>query len=339
MDINRYLAELIRAKRILVVPGLGTFTKADIPATYDAGTQTFLPPSAQILFSNDFSEDPSFIEFISQKENLEPENVQNFLAAYIQNLHDLLATTELIKIDQLGTFEKEEDGFRFEADPGLLSQAYFGLKPIKDLAAPQTAPQPTTSIDPEPVDEAENTEFNPEEIEEEAASPSGSTGKTLLLILALVLVIIAGIQVFYPQAFDLLKSEAPKTEENRVPAVQADTIPAVDTTVLDTSVVADTPKVVAAPVVPNEPTYEIVIAAFGKRSEADAFIQQLAKRGVTAHALPNRKKEFIKISIGTFNDPQQAQTELQRVQKELSKGAWIFKVKPIKQTIHVSPTN
>ena len=123
-----------------------------------------------------------------------------------------------------------------------------------------------------------------------------------------------------------------------VQAIQPDTIPAVDTTVLDTNQVADTP-VVAAPVIPDGPTYEIVVAAFGKRSEADAFIEQLAKRGVTAKALPNRQKEFIKISVGTFNDPQQAQTELQRVQKELSKGAWIFKVKPIKQAIHVSPTN
>lgn len=333
MDISRYLAELIRLKRELVVPGLGTFYKEQMPASYDAISQSFLPPSERIAFKNEAGEDDTLVQHICQSENISQDSAKKLIEEYISNLHDLLLNTELIKIDLLGSFEKTENGFVFEADPGLLSNPYFGLKPQAERSS---SAQP---VEKESVS-ADNTENQIDDLEEEEFH-SGSKGKTWLLILAVLLSIIAGIQVFYPQAFDLLNPKQVQTDETIVPPAQTDTISAVDTTALDTNInkTTDTALVTAVPVLPDLPTYEIVIAAFGKRSEADNFMQQLAQRGITARALPNRKKEYIKISVGSFSDEQQAQQELQRVQRELSKGAWIYKVKPLKQPINVPTTN
>lgn len=334
MDISRYLAELIRSKRELVVPGLGKFYREQIPASYDANSQSFLPPAERIVFKNEAVEDGTLVQHISQSENISINAAKKLLEEYTSNLHDLLSNTELIKIDQLGSFEKSENGFAFEADPGLVSNPYFGLKPQSEPStATQIAVENIVSVN----ETADKVEMAEEESEEEISS--GSKGKIGLLILAVLLSIIAGLQVFYPQAFDLLRPEQPENNQTMIPPVQTDTIPVIDTTVLDSSLVTDTPKVIAAPIISDAPTYEIVIAAFGKRSEADNFMQQLAQRGITARALPNRKKEYIKISVGSFSDQQQAQQELQRIQRELSKGAWIYKVKPLKQTINVSPTN
>jgi hypothetical protein len=334
MDISRFLAELIKEKSELVVPGLGTFYKEQIPANFDGKSQSFLPPTERIAFINEAGEDDTLVQCICQSQNISPASAKKLIEEYISNLHDQLLNTELIKIDLLGSFEKSENGFAFEADPGLLTNPYFGLRPQAERiqTTPITENETVSLAEPEG-----QIEFEGEEIE----VASGSRGKSWLLALAVLLTVIAAIQVFYPQAFDLLKLKQPEAEQALAPLAQADTIPAIDTSSLDTNSnkTTDTSAVVSVPVLPDVPTYEIVIAAFGKRSEAESFIQQLSQRGITARALPNRKKEYIKISVGSFNDEQQAQAELQRIQRELSKGAWIYKVKPLKQPINVSSTN
>lgn len=330
MDISGYLAELIQTNTKVVVPGFGTFYKEEKPASYDPQTAAFIPPAETIVFKNEFDSDTTLLNYISQKENIEIDSVAFLVEQYANNLNDILSSTEFIKIDVLGTFEKNGEGYTFNPDPKLLSNKYFGLSPQKEVHA--TAHQ-SEKVEPE-IEHEVTEEFD------EQAAPRSYQNKILLLLIILLGGLIY-VQLYHP---DLISSTwdamvkpktaiAPATPEPKEITTPADTIVPTDSTLK-----ADT-AVQKAELNTEQESYEIVIAAFGKRSEADAYIQQMAARNIKAHSLPNKPKEFIKISIGTFNDEKSAQTELKRVQSDLSKGAWIYHLKPTKNQENVSTTN
>lgn len=330
MDISPYLAALIKEKNEVIVPGLGTFSKEQIPAQFDASRGTFLPPLEHIAFKTDFSEDQTLLNYIIKAENSDKKTVVNFLKQYVDNLNDLLASTELIKIDLLGTFEKTTHGFTFEADETLASNStYYGLKPQPEIIEMAAYPAPTV------IEESrtEGIEEIEEEIEEEFSPSNWSVKKTVLVVFIILLSAFAGLQFFYPEVLNSLGQRGATTPPPPAPILKKDIIIQTDTTTLaDTTqqnIKADS-LITEPPVTPKISTYEIVVAAFGKRSEADNFIKQLQSRGIQAHALANRSKEYIKISVGTFNDKETAETELKRIQAELSKGAWIYHFKPKK---------
>lgn len=323
MDISRHLAVLIKEKKRVIVPGLGTFYKVQLPAKYDSASESFLPPTERIDFKPEFVADQTLLNFISRFEDTDPASVNPFLQEFVNNLNDLLNSTELIKIDALGTFEKSGNSFLFEADDTLKNNpAYFGLKPQKETKITASASN-LKAVDEE---EEEEIDF------EEGIEYQNSGKKKALFVLILVLIAFAAIQIFYPNFWSATNKPEPAITKAPEPIIKIDSVQAIDSSaVKDSSNVLKT-DTIAAPAIqtPTTTTYEIVVAAFGKRSEADAFIKQLAGKGITARALPNRTKEYIKISTGSFTDQKLAEAELKRIQTELSKGAWMYKIKPLK---------
>ena len=160
MDISSYIAEYIRENPKLIIPGLGTFTKEQVPARFDAANDRFLPPSERIVFSSSYSDDLALQKFICTAENAKPKAVAQFIEQYVSNLIDLLATTEEIKIDALGTFKRTSTKLTFKADESLASNAsYFGLKPQKEKSGIQAPLEEVSTI----AEEAPITEIPTEE--------------------------------------------------------------------------------------------------------------------------------------------------------------------------------
>ncbi len=323
MDISRYLAELIRNREELIVPGLGTFYKQEIPARFDEETQQFLPPVEKIEFKTEFQQDDTLLDYIALHEKTSKESIKEFFEEYISNLNDLLHSTESIKIDTLGTFEQTKGGFLFIADQNLISNKYYGLKPQPEL---------NHAIREIFTEEIKQEVFE-EELEENETESSGK--RNFLMILAIILCLIAVLQVIYPdflsttpdiKANVVLADTLTQTRDTIAPV---DTLKRIDSTLVKKDTTAINPT---KPENVSENRFEIIIAAFGKRAEADDFLKQLSKRGIKAYTLPNKSKEFIKVSVGGFADKQAAANELKRIQSELSKSAWIYRVKPIKQT-------
>ena len=348
MDISSYIAEYIRENQILIVPGLGTFTKEQVPARFDAANDRFLPPTERIVFSSSFSDDLGLQKFICTAEKAKPKAVAQFIEQYVSNLIDLLATTEEIKIDALGTFKRTSTKLTFKADESLASNvSYFGLKPQKEKLGIQ-APVEEVSLIPE---EAAITEIPTEEPilesqeEEELEEVQGSSKlkKAVLILFILALSALAGLQINCPSLLGHLWN---------VPVVASKPVIDTITTKIDTTLKADStlksdstnlktdslaPLASAIPL--TSPSFEIIIAAFYKQSEADAFIKQLATRQINAHSIQTKKGGLFKISVGTFSDQATASTELLKLNKDLAKNAWIYRVKPLKTTENVSTTN
>ncbi|MEY3678047.1 MAG: hypothetical protein RI924_188 [Bacteroidota bacterium] len=336
MDISRYLAELIRNCEEVVVPGFGTFLKEEIPARYDRKSKTFFPPTEKIGFKSAHRTDDTLLHYIALQEEAPLKTIQDALEEYVSNLNELLHSTESIKIDALGTFAHTKNGFSFIADIQLASTKYYGLKPQEEIPHLYISPQE------EVIEQAETIETVLEPIEDEEEEYEPAHKRNFLLIAALVLGLIAVLQVVYP---DLLTYTSKKTE----PMVLADTLTQKKDTLtkIDTVQTADTSilRKDSIQIILNKEEdilknrFEIIIAAFGKRAETEVFLKQLESRGIKAYTLPNKPKELIKISVGGFNDEKAAATELKRIQAELSKSAWIYRVKPIKNQDNVSTTN
>jgi hypothetical protein len=346
MDISSYIAEYIRENQILIVPGLGTFTKEQVPARFDAANDRFLPPTERIVFSSSYSNDLALQKFICTAENAKPKAVAQFIEQYVSNLIDLLATTEEIKIDALGTFKRTSTKLTFKADESLASNAsYFGLKPQKEKSGIQA---PIEDVSPLP-EEAPNTEIPTEEPilenEEETEEVQGSSTfkKSILILLILALSALVGLQIYCPSLLSHLW-DAPAAASNPVLdtlTTKIDTTLKADSTLKSdtTALMPDSVAQVVPAIPPTLPSFEIIIAAFHKQSEADEFIAQLAARQINAHIIQTKKRGLLKISVGTFTDEATATAELQKIHQNLAKNAWIYRVKPLKTKENVSTTN
>ena len=346
MDISSYIAEYIRENPKLIVPGLGTFTKEQVPARFDAANDRFLPPSERIVFSSSYSDDLALQKFICTAENAKPKAIAQFIEQYVSNLIDLLATTEEIKIDALGTFKRTSTKLTFKADESLASNAsYFGLKPQKEKSGVQVPLEEVSPI----AEEAPITEIPTEEpileteVEEiEVVRGSSTFKKTILILLILALSALAGLQIYCPSLLGHLWN-APAKASNTVLdtlTTKADTMLKADSTLKSDTTALKPDSVAPATVVPPTlPSFEIIVAAFHKQSEADEFIAQLAARQINAHSIQTKKGGLLKISVGTFSDEATATTELKKIHQNLAKSAWIYRVKPLKTKDNVSTTN
>lgn len=335
MDISSYIAEYIRENQILIVPGLGTFTKEQVPARFDAANDRFLPPTERIVFSSSYSDDLALQKFICTAENAKPKAVAQFIEQYVSNLIDLLATTEEIKIDALGTFKRTSTKLTFKADESLASNAsYFGLKPQKEKSGIQA---PIEDVSPLP-EEAPITEIPTEEVQ-----GSSTFKKSILILLILALSALAGLQIYCPSLLSHLWNApaAASTPVIDTLTTKADTTLKADSTLQSDTIALkpDSLSPVATAIPPTLPSFEIIIAAFHKQSEADEFIAQLAARQINAHIIQTKKRGLLKISVGTFTDEATATAELQKIHQNLAKNAWIYRVKPLKTKENVSTTN
>ncbi len=364
MDIGFYIADLLREKDEVNVPGLGTFTKVRIAGSYDSSGSVFSPPSYHLSFDkNDksTSDHRLLTNFISNQKNLSLSSAEYFIEKFAAQFSELLGSAGFAEIKPLGTIRKENDELHFEPlDTLKIEGNFYGLKPVHDrktivnLIPSEPAKQQEILVAED--QDIERTEVS-EEIEvSEETEEIEETGKRngLKLVLAILLpLILAGAALLYyfnpivhAEIEKFRSGIFPDKKQSPAPApVTEAIIPAADSTLstADTlSNVQDTlqlntdnpPQSSADQVqaaVPDEAiTFEIIGAAFASKKEAETYISQLASRDIKAKIVDNMPGRMIKISLGSFNDEVSARVELARIHKELNKEAWIARIKPPK---------
>ena len=77
----------------------------------------------------------------------------------------------------------------------------------------------------------------------------------------------------------------------------------------------------------NLTRYEIITAAFNKKSEAEEHISKLRKKGIDASIVVDNKKPKFKISMGGFTNEEAAHKERRRIQEKIAKDAWVLTIK------------
>ena len=197
-----------------------------------------------------------------------------------------------------------------------------------------TVPSVTTPPQP-PVTEPGEV-YQPEE-EVKKKSPY----LTIFVVILILGLLVAGTYLLKPEWFSQFMGKPaalPKTEAPiKAPVVTA---PAADSSATkDTSKTAVLPaeKTAAkdsvaktAAVKPKDTTvvYEIIGASMHDQKEADNFIAQMKKSGITAKVVTNMAGKRLKMSIATLKDEQSAKLELEKLSQKLKiPGIYIYRNK------------
>ncbi len=355
MDIGVYIADLLRNQDEVSLPGIGTFTKKRVAGSYDQMSNSFRPPSYQVSFTNKLSDFNSLSEYIKFKKNLSLSSAEYFVKKFSTGIADLLQTSGMAEVNPLGIIRQKNETLTFEPSAIFeITGKFYGLKPLVDLrkaiapvvedAAVQIA------IPGGSIEDFINSHGNEEIGNEELYTEETRSNRTLLIVLgAFIFAVIAAamLYLFNPKARNLVDSLLPgyvstiptapdfgSVNNTPLPVTtdSADTKP--PASVKDSATVDSVPSL--EPIEKKEepvmasPTIEIIGAAFGKRSEAEAYIKSMKKRGLEARILEDMPGPLLKVSLASFPDLPSAQKELIRIKKEVEKEAWPTPYKPKK---------
>jgi nucleoid DNA-binding protein len=356
MEIGYYIADLLRNQDEVSLPGLGTFTKERVAGMYDPESNSFNPPTFQVSFTDRLTNFNFLSEYISNKKNLSPSSAEYFVNKFASGLVDVLQTSGIAEVRPLGFLHQKSENLTFEPSSGFdVSGKFYGLKPVVELRPLALTPVINDSviIPDRPGGSIEDfiTSEGYEEIEEEEYPvEEGKSKRTLLTVLsALLFAVIAAflLYFFHPGIKDLVNSvlsgyvssapatPAPENIENTLPPETPDSSEAVLTPIVQDSVPKD--SISKSDSVESEeraaittPTIEIIGAAFGRRSEAEAYVAVMKKKGLEARILEDMPGPLFKVSLASFPDLQSARQELSRIKKEVEKEAWPTTYKPKK---------
>jgi len=352
MDIAPYIADLLRQHDEVNVPSLGTFCKKKKTGFYDPKKQTFFPPSHGIIYKT--ANDNSLLaSYISVKKNISLSTANYFVEKFVAQIKSLIASQGEAEIESIGTLKKSEDSYELIDVLNVDDEGeYFGLRPVKELKSVAEEPVP---IAPQESTVIENTiAENPviaEPVPEEVIKGRKVSAASKILLVAASLILIGIITYLVnPKLLESFKQET-NIPDRKIPAkqpVQAtvpktfqDSLAEADTIYqeltkqgFDVEKPRDTLEVstqaTATPAAPPAVSFEIIGAAFARRSEAETYVKLMKSKGVYAKIVEDMPGSKLKISLGTFNDEVSAKQELIRIQKELNKDAWIARVKPKK---------
>lgn len=137
MDILSYLTEIIKTRKEVGIPGLGTFYKMKSPGRYDAEMHSFLPPNYVLGFTEELKERVILRDFISKKGNIPADTAIFYIDQFTREIKEQLEKGEKIQLGELGVLEHGLDGFKFspkhESNIGF---DFYGLPDIKEPTLP-----------------------------------------------------------------------------------------------------------------------------------------------------------------------------------------------------------
>ncbi|NEU08153.1 SPOR domain-containing protein [Flavihumibacter sp. R14] len=350
MDIAPYIADLLRLHDEVNVPSLGTFYKEYKRSFFDPEKAEYLPPSHGLSFRE--SEDDTILtEYISKQKNISINTASYFIEKFVAQVKSLLDVYGQTDIESLGRLKKLKEGYQFTGVQNDSNGEYFGLFPVQDIKVPAVpgavavATQPEEDT-PEELISVETPSFEETQTETQEDGKVSSISKMILTAAGLILIGIVA-YLLYPQIFEMFKQKT-NVPEHKIPAKKPEQ-PPINKTLADSLAEADTiyqelakqgfevekprdtlevsTEISTTPKETESVTFEIIGAAFARRSEAETYIKQLKTKGVYAKIVEDMPGSKLKISLGTFNDEASAKTGLIRIQKDLNKDAWIARVK------------
>jgi len=347
MDIGVYIADLLRIQEEVSLPGLGTFAKKQVAGSYDQINNTFKPPSFQISFTDKLSDFNTLSEYISFKKNLSLSSAEYFVKKFSSSITELLQSSGIAEVKPLGMFRQQDESLTFEAFPGFeVTGKFYGLKPIVDLrnlTAPALIEAEIHSARPGgSIEDFINSQGDEEIGVKEVYVEETRSNRTWLIISGALFFTIIAAALFYlfnPQTRNLVerliseyRSTPPAVPDSgnfgsiSYPVITDSVNTQLPVSVLDSGIVDSVERI--EPVEKKEEplaaitTIEIIGAAFGKRKEAELYIENMKKKGLQARILEDMPGPLFKVSLASFPDLPSAKKELIRIKKDVEKDAW-----------------
>ncbi|HEY0053964.1 MAG TPA: SPOR domain-containing protein [Pedobacter sp.] len=338
MDIAQYISDLLKEHEEVGLPGIGIFFKKKIAAYLNQEDGLYYPPSYKIDFKAEEGSDAVLVKHIVAKKRISESSAIYFLDRFIENIKNDLDKDSNANVAPLGELLKSDKGYTLRSAPIVASIDLYGLKPVEELAtvnkaAPMTAPAQEVYYD----------------VSDEESSSSKALWIVLVLVVASSLAALA--YFYYPQYFRT-SNPAPKKPipERKVltpiikPETSSDSLAFADSIMQNLEKegitgaqvekapdsISITTNSTPAKVVKEEPkpkrVFEVIIASFYLKNEAERSAKGFRRKGIDAKVVVDTGKPKYKISIGTFRTMSAANKEKKRIQAGVYKDAWILTV-------------
>lgn len=165
MMLQLYIQEVLFKQRVCVVPQLGTFSVQHFPAHYNSQTQTLTPPREQVMFTQQWQDDGSCVEWIALKENLVPAVAQRKFEKYLEEMKEGLKSGKPLVLPGIGQLQGDFTGnIHFHAEELPVEKNSLDITPIDRpehktdyKPAAYTPPPSPPAIEPIMTEEVEET--------------------------------------------------------------------------------------------------------------------------------------------------------------------------------------
>lgn len=354
MEIGLYIAELLGEQDEVSVAGLGTFFKERVAGTFDKPSNLFYPPSYHLSFKKDVFSFSGLSEYISRKRNFSISTSEELIKKFSETILNVLNGSDAVEINHLGSFYKINDQLTFKpSDSFGIADKFYGLKPIPEHNITVVSLQEN---DLKAALTESRSQVESEEPEQELFEEAPKARLVPILVISILAIIASLFALFYfDKSFNHFVKDilSPKVKPAAVIEPIIDTsaasvglsdsianppdssgtkkasIPEETKANLDSKPV-DPSLEVKIPAANQDISYEIIVAAFSRKVDAEKYIKEMDSKGIKAKIVENLPGKMLKISLGTFTEEEAATLELNRIQKEINKDAWIARVKPLK---------
>lgn len=332
-ELGLYIVKLLNDNQPVYLPGLGTFRKQRIPSRFDKNTNTFLAPDHEVVFDTNIGSEDKLVILISTKKKITAEESKEHINDFVMQIKSALDQEGGYNIPNLGFIKKEGDQLRFIEN--LEKDDFLPYKDIEERKLIASS-EPKATIAKDHTVETQPTEIVPSSDEE--FEPKGRPINWLWPAIIISFMVIAGFLWFFNP--NKLEKERMDSMLNQLQEDKAN----IDTTTTlvtpqeknEASNIQDSTQSASsnkqrgdkAVVIEDEGNYEIIIVSFGKRSEAEKYVESMNAKGHNVRILENKNPgNLYKVSYRSFKDQTEAQQELNIVRETLSKDAWIYKRK------------
>jgi len=343
MDIPAFINELLAQQGELIVPGLGTFSSTRVEGYYNKDQQHFYPPTQQIQFKTEQSDDGILANVIAEERQISVASAKYFIEKFVTNILEQ-ASAGSAPLGSLGTFSTRRGSLIFTpSELNETDETFYGLAPVRlkrnssfrqpaavvippkpiELTPPLPEPPPVISPEPEPEPELIEEEY----IEEEETERSRIN---IWLILAIIIVVlgagIIGAYIYKPSLFSRIKPMLHKT----APVVQklstADSLKQAQQAQKDIGIAPVKADTGVTPV----DTFRIVVGSFKTLQKANQDIERFTKKGLNAEVHKFSAKTYQE-TVGNYLNNDSAKAALPVIQEKLKDPTIHIQTYPFKK--------
>ena len=298
MTLATYINDLLYRYDCVIVPNFGGFVTNRIGAKANNYTHTFTPPTKQVTFNNLLKHNDGLLaNYIASAENISFEKASTAITLSVIKWKNELQSKS-IEIDNLGILSlNEEKQIIFEPNTSVnYLTASFGLSTVASSAISRYKEQAKPLI---PTIAEKEKKGVPAFIKYAA---------TAAILLTLSLSGYNGYQ--QNQQKEVLASQEKEIQKQIQSAtfVISNPLPTINLNVV---------KEKAKP-------FHIVAGAFQFIENAEKKVQQLKAKGFDAKIIGVNKWGLTQVSFNSYTDRNEATNNLYKIQKTVSKDAWLL---------------
>lgn len=300
MNLANYINDLLYRYNCVIIPNFGGFVTNKIGAKINEETHTFYPPKKQITFNAHLKENDGLLaNYIATSENISFEKATQSIATTVTNWKKDLQNNS-IQIGTVGVLTLNESGkiiFEPNVKVNYLAES-FGLNSVVSNSILRQETKVKTLI---PAVDKETKNGIPMFIKYAATA-------AILLTLGYV-----GNNAYQQNKQQNILANQEKAIEKKIQSatfVIANPLPTIELNV-------------AKEVIVVKP-YHIVAGAFQIAENADKKVSELKELGFDAQIIGLNKWGLTEVSFSSFVDRNEAINNLYKIQKTISKDAWLL---------------